>query len=397
MDYFVYYQYIVTSFLVIILINFTINNFVYKSPSRFKLPADFLKEHPLISVLIPARNEEKNIGRCLRSLVKQDYSNIEILVLDDNSNDTTYNIVDGWSKKDSRIESLRGKPLLPGWKGKSYACHQLSKHARGEYLIFTDADTLHFPNSVSSSIAALLSNDLDALSVFPKQIMVTIHERMVVIFINLAIMALMPLALIGKIKNPKISIANGQFMLFKRKIYDSIEGHRNIKKDIVEDVAISKQIKKCGFKFMVFDGRTNIYCRMYNGFREVVRGFSKFIFASMNYSIARLAAVVSLVLILFLVPLILFPIGFYIIRWPLIINVNLLIQISIIFIIRIAMTFRFRSRILDIILHPLSMFYIMSLSVNSVYQAKYGKGIYWKDRIYEMDDREELNKQKFDI
>lgn len=397
MDYFIYYQYIVTSLLVIILINFAINNFVYKSPSRFKLHSDFLKKCPLVSILIPARNEEKNIGRCLRSLIKQDYSNIEILVLDDNSDDATGIIAGRWSKKDSRIKSLRGEPLLQGWKGKSYACHQLSRHAKGEYLIFTDADTLHFPDSVSSSIAALLSNNLDALSVFPKQIMVTIHERMVVVFINLAVMAFMPLILIRRSKSPKFSIANGQFMLFKRKTYDSIGGHENIKKDIVEDVAISKQIKEYGFKFMVFDGRSNIYCRMYNGFREVVRGFSKFIFASMNYSIARLAAVISLILILFLVPLILFSAGFCIIRWPFIINANLLIQISIIFIIRIVMTFRFRSRIFDIILHPLSMFYITVLSVNSVYQAKYGKGIYWKDRIYDMDDGEELNKQEFDI
>ena len=273
----------------------------------------------------------------------------------------------------------------------------MSQHAKGGYLIFTDADTLHFPDSVSSSVAALLSNDLDALSVFPKQIMVTIHERMIVVFINLAVMAFMPLFLIKKIKNPILSIANGQFILFKRKTYDSIGGHENVKKDIVEDVAISRQTKKCGFRFMIFDGRSNIYCRMYNGFREVVRGFSKFIFASMSYSIIEMIAVMSLLVILFLIPLILFPIGFYIIRWPLIINVNLLIQISIIFIIRITMTFRFRSRITDIVLHPLSMFYIVALSVNSVYQAKYGKGIYWKDRVYDMDDGEELDKKKFDI
>jgi len=393
MNYFLYYQYAVTSLLTVILINFVINNFAYKSPSRFKLPTDFLIKHPLVSILIPARNEEKNIGRCLRSLTRQDYDNIEILVLDDNSDDATGSIIDGWSKKDSRIKFLRGKPLLQGWKGKSYACHQLSQHAKGGYLIFTDADTLHFPDSVSSSIAALLSNDLDALSIFPKQIMVTIHERMIVVFINLAVMAFMPLFLIKKTKNPILSIANGQFILFKRKTYDSIGGHKNVRKDIVEDVAIFRQVKKCGFRFMIFDGRSNVYCRMYNGFREVVRGFSKFIFASMNYNITKMVTVISLVMILFLVPLILFPIGSYMIRWPLIINVNLLIQISIIFIIRIVMTFRFRSRIMDIVLHPLSMFYIMALSVNSVYQAKYGKGIYWKDRVYYIDDEEELDEE----
>ncbi|HAJ95866.1 MAG TPA: glycosyl hydrolase [Actinobacteria bacterium] len=396
MNYFLYYQYAVTFLLAVILINFVINNIAYKSPSRFKLPPYFLKKRPLVSVLIPARNEEKNIGRCLRSLIKQDYDNIEILVLDDNSDDATGSIVDGWSKKDSRIKSLRGEPLPSGWKGKSYACHQLSRKAKGDYLMFTDADTLHFPDSTSSAIAALLSNDLDALSIFPKQIMVTIHERMVVVFINLAIMAFMPLFLIKNTTNPILSIANGQFILFKRKTYDSIGGHENVKTDIVEDVAISRQIKKCGFKFMIFDGRLSVYCRMYKGFREVVRGFSKFIFASMNYSITKMVAVISLVMILFLIPLILFPIGSYMIRWPLIINVNLLIQISIILTIRIVMTFRFRSRIMDIVLHPLSMFYIMILSVNSVYQAKYGKGIYWKDRVYDISDGEELNKKKFD-
>ncbi len=393
MNYFLYYQYAVTSLLTVILINFVINNFAYKSPSRFKIPSDFLKKHPLVSILIPARNEEKNIGRCLRSLTRQNYDNIEILVMDDNSEDATGSIVDGWSKKDSRIKSLKGRPLLKGWKGKSYACHQLSQHAKGNYLIFTDADTLHFPDSISSSIAALLSNDLDALSIFPKQIMVTIHERMVVVFINLAVMAFMPLFLIKKIKNPILSIANGQFILFKRKTYDSIGGHENVKKDIVEDVAISRRVKEYGFRFMIFDGRSNIYCRMYKGFREVVRGFSKFIFASMNYSIIKIIAVISLVMILFLVPLILLLIGLYSSRWLFIINVNLLIQISIIFIIRIVMTFRFRSRIMDIVLHPLSMFYIMALSINSVYQVKYGEGIYWKDRVYDMDDEEELDKK----
>lgn len=385
-----------TFLLIAIMINFVINSFAYKSPSRFKLSSKFLKDNPLVSILIPARNEDKNIGRCLRSLTRQDYNNIEILVLDDNSDDATGRIVDEWSKKDSRIKLLEGKPLLQGWKGKCYACHQLSRYAKGNYFVFTDADTLHSSYSVSSAIAALIINDLDALSVFPKQIMVTIHERMIVIFINLVIMALMPIPLIRKISNPILSIANGQFILFKRKIYDAIGGHESIKNDIVEDVAISRQVKRCGFKFAIFDGKESVYCRMYKGFREVVRGFSKFIFASMNYNVLEMTAVVSFIIILFLIPLLLFPVGLYIVRWPLIININLLIQISIIFIIRIVMTFRFKSRIMDIVLHPLSMFYIMALSVNSVYQAKYGSGIYWKDRIYKIDDGAEPNK-KIDI
>jgi chlorobactene glucosyltransferase len=396
MNYFLYYQYTITILLTVIFINFVINNFAYKKISRFKLSSSFLNENPLVSILIPARNEKKNIGRCLRALSRQDYSNIEILVLDDDSDDNTAEIIKKWSKKDNRIKYLKGKLLPKKWKGKSYACQQLACKAKGKYLIFTDADTLHFPDSVSSSLAALISNDLDALSVFPKQVMVTIHEKMVIVFINLAVMVLMPLVLVKKTGNPKFSIANGQFILFKRDTYQSIGGHGNIRKDIIEDVAISRQVKKFGFKYMVFDGRSSIYCRMYGGFREVVLGFSKFIFAAMGYSITKLVIVISMVIALFFTPVLILP-GAYLFSWPLAININLLIQISIIFIIRVVMAFRFKERIMDIILHPLSMFYIIALSMNSVYQAKYGRGIYWKDRIYNIKEEEELDENEADI
>jgi len=389
MDYFLYYQYIITGLLSLILVNFIINNFYYRNPASFRLPDKFSKKTPLVSILIPARDEEKNIGRCLRSLVKQDYSNIEILVLDDNSTDWTSNIAEKWSQRDKRIILLKGKPLIKGWKGKSYACHQLSKKARGEYIIFTDADTLHFPDSVSSAVAALEARKLDALSIFPRQIMVSVHEKLAVIFINLAVLGLLPIYLMRKIKSPKLSIANGQFFLFKRSVYDSVGGHRNIRKDIVEDVALSKQVKKCGYRFMIFDGRNIIHCRMYSGRNQVVRGFSKFIFAAMNYSFFNLASVIIMILILFLLPAIFLPLGLYLFDWPLLININLFTQVSIILLIRVVMTFRFRQRLLDIILHPFSMLYIVILAVNSVYQAKYSKGIYWKDRYYNIDDPED--------
>jgi len=355
MDYFSYYQYIITVLLLIILLNFIINNLSYRSPSNFVLPEKLSSRSPLVSVLIPARDEEKNIGRCLRSLIRQDYVNIEILVLDDNSSDKTGDIISKWSEKDKRIRLIRGKPLIPGWKGKSYACHQLSREARGEYLIFTDADTLHFPDSISSSLAALETNGMDVISVFPRQIM---------------------------------------FFLFKKKVYGQIGGHRSISKDIVEDVALSRQVKKCGFRFMVFDGRKNIHCRMYEGFGQVVSGFSKFIFAAMNYRIPNLVFVITMVLVLFLLPFIFLPLGI-LFEWPLMVNINLFSQVSIILIIRIIMTFRFKSRLVDIFLHPVSMFYIAVLSVNSVMQAKYGKGIYWKDRYYSIDDNSEDEAKEF--
>jgi chlorobactene glucosyltransferase len=393
MEYFLYYQYTITAIAALILINFIINNIVYKDVSKFVLPFQTLKKVPLVSVMVPARNEEKIIGRCLRSLSKQDYPNLEILVLDDNSNDRTGLIVEEISKKDTRIRLIKGRSLGRGWSGKSYACHQLSIEATGEYYIFTDADTLHFPNSISSSLGALITDKLDALSVFPKQIMVSVHERMVVIFINLAVLALMPLVMIRRTRSPKISIANGQFILFKRSVYKSLGGHRSIKNDIIEDVAISKQVKKHGFRFMVFDGKRTIYCRMYDGFKDVIRGFSKFIFASMNYNVFKLGAVISFIMLLFLAPAFFLPMGLYIFNWPWLINILIVSQVSIILLIRIVMTFRFKSRFTDIFLHPLSMLYIAVLSINSVCQVKFGKGIFWKDRFYDIDDDRNLERQ----
>jgi len=193
MDIFLLYQYAITAVLLFVLLNFLVNNILFKDTSKFKLPQYVLDKNPLISILIPARNEEENIKRCIISLTKQNYNNIEILVLNDNSTDNTAKIVEELSKKDQRIKLYNGGVLKKGWLGKTYACHQLSKYARGDYLIFTDADTLHFPNSVSGAVACLIKYKLGALSVFAKQIMVTMHERMMVPFGNYIILCLMPI------------------------------------------------------------------------------------------------------------------------------------------------------------------------------------------------------------
>jgi len=274
--------------------------------------------------------------------------------------------------------------------GKSYACHQLAGYARGDYLVFTDADTLHFPSSVSSSVACLLRYRLDALSVFPMQIMVTLHERMVVIFINFAVLCLVPIWIIRKIKSSLVSVANGQFMLFKKEVYKKIGGHRAIKNELIEDVSISKQVKRHGYRFMIFDGRSNIYCRMYKNFGDVVRGFSKFIFAAMDYSTFNLLVVISTITVLFLFPFILLPLGIYCFDWSRIVINLVMSQIIIVAIIKIVLSIRFKNRILDVLFHPLSMLYIIALSINSAYRVKSGYGIYWKGRTYNIDNGKEI-------
>ena len=387
MDFFLLYQYIVAAVLMVIMINFIINNFLFINTIKHKLPESFHKAKPLISVLIPARNEEDNIKRCINSLLKQDYENLEILVLDDGSTDRTVEIVSELAKKDVRIRLYHGKPLARGWLGKSYACQQLAGYAKGQYLLFVDADTLHFPTSLSSAVACLLKYKVDALSVFAKQIMVTLHERMIIPFGNFMIMGFMPLALIRGSRRALFCTAIGQFMLFKREVYEAIGGHESVKGKILEDVIISKQVKRCGYKFMIFDGSSNLYCRMYHNFSEIVSGYSKVLFSSFDYSITMMSTAIVLIAAIYLVPFIMLPLGI-IFDWQQIYVNIIVLQIIFILITRIMLSIRFRMKAVDILLYPLSVTYLLSLAVNSVLQFRFNIGICWKGRTYNIVENE---------
>jgi chlorobactene glucosyltransferase len=352
-----YYQYFILFALSVVLINFIVNNILFKNIRNFKLPVDILNSPPLVSVLIPARNEEKNIRRILNSMLKQDYRNLEILVLDDNSTDATGDIVEEFVKKDGRIKLIKGAPLPAGWKGKCFACHQLSKIAKGSYFVFTDADTLHYPNSISGSLAALLKN-------------------------NLIILSFMPLILVKHSKAPFFSTAIGQFFLFKREAYEKTGGFEFVKDEILEDINISKQVKRCGLKIMIYDGSDSIFCRMFTNLPDVIKGFSRFIYAAFDCNFLMEFIAVSFIELIYLGPFILLPIGIFILDWPAKIIALNIIQMFLIFTIKFILAIRFKERILDVFFTPVSLAFVYLLAINSYRQSKFGKGVDWKDRVY---------------
>jgi chlorobactene glucosyltransferase len=377
-----YYQYFILFALSVVLINFIVNNILFKNIRNFKLPVDILNSPPLVSVLIPARNEENNIRRILNSMLKQDYRNLEILVLDDNSTDATGDIVEEFVKKDGRIKLIKGAPLPAGWKGKCFACHQLSKIAKGSYFVFTDADTLHYPNSISGSLAALLKNNLDVTSIYPRQIAVTFSERMSVRFINFIILSFMPLILVKHSKAPFFSTAIGQFFLFKREAYEKTGGFEFVKDEILEDINISKQVKRCGLKIMIYDGSDSIFCRMFTNLPDVIKGFSRFIYAAFDCNFLMEFIAVSFIELIYLGPFILLPIGIFILDWPAKIIALNIIQMFLIFTIKFILAIRFKERILDVFFTPVSLAFVYLLAINSYRQSKFGKGVDWKDRVY---------------
>jgi chlorobactene glucosyltransferase len=385
----IYYQYIVTGILAFIFVNFLLNMLVFKNIRSFKLSREIQQSPPLVSILVPARNEETNIKKLLISLIKQDYKNIEILVLDDNSIDATAAIVKQMESKDPRIKLIRGEKLKDGWLGKSWACQQLAAHARGQYLIFTDADTLHFPDTVSCAMATMINNGIDGMSAYPRQIMVSFTERMLVSFIGLGLFTMIPLILIKKTKTKLFSTAIGQFFMFKKDVYFKFGGHESVKAEILEDIHISKRIKAAGFSFMVFDASSNVFCRMYKNFRETFSGFSKFIFAAFDYNGLTEAAAIIFYSILFLVPFAMLPISI-IFGWSKILLILNMVQILIVFAIKAILALRFKERIIDILLTPVSVCFIITVAVNSYIQARFKRGVYWKGRIYDVNTPEKI-------
>ena len=390
MQFLLLYCYISTAIFALIFVNFIINNYLFKNIAGFSKPGVKKEKFPLVSVLIPARNEGKNIKRCLRSLIRQDYPNLEIIVLDDNSTDNTSGVVKEFAAKTGKIRLILGEPLIGGWLGKSFACHQLSKAARGNYLLFTDADTLHFKKSVTFAINALNINKLDAISVFARQITVTIHERMMVPFANFFLLAFMPFILILKSKNPLFCTAIGQFMLFKRCVYEKIGGHGSVKSEILEDIHIAKHVKRAGYKFMIFDGRNNFYCRMYNNLKEVVAGYSKVLSAAFNYNLALQGFITVFVFIFLLMPFMVLPLAILILEWPQVIINLLIIQAGLILSLKIFQTIRFRDRFIDIFLLPVSFIYLIMISVHSMIKSKSTCGVFWKGRVYDVRKEDEL-------
>ena len=183
----------------------------------------------MVSVLIPARNEESNIENCVKSLLNQTYENYEILVIDDNSADNTWQILERLAKENSRVRVFRGKPLPGDWYGKPYAIQQLHEHALGDILLFTDADTIHSPTSISWAVTNMEKTKADFISGYVGQVLLSFGEITTVPIMFLMTGFVIPMFLNRFIKLGYFSAAVGQYIVMKTKVFKDIGGYSNIK------------------------------------------------------------------------------------------------------------------------------------------------------------------------
>ncbi len=325
-------------------------------------------KEPLVSVLIPARNEEKNIRKILNDLVNHDYENLEIIVYDDLSEDNTPQTVKQFANQNEKIILIEGKPLPEGWLGKNHACHNLATHARGKYLLFLDADVEIKKGLISSAVNHIRNYKLSLLSIFPVQKMNSLAERLTVPIMNWILVSLLPLILTRISSRASLSAANGQFMLFDAEVYHKESFHKTLKKQKVEDIAIFRLMKLKGYRVETLLGNYSISCRMYHSWEDAVQGFSKNVFEYFGGS--RLLAILFGLITTF---------GFIFVIWGLPI-IYLLVYFSMTAFLRIMVSLASRQNVFyNLILAPLQQLSFLYITFKAlILQRK--KATHWKGR-----------------
>lgn len=270
-----------------------------------KFTAKPLASYPSVSVLIPCRNEARNIERCVVSLIEQDYpGDFEVIVFDDESDDGTDGILRKVAERDARLRVRRGGPLPAGWTGKNRGCHELSAAAKGEWILFVDADTFHEPAMLRRVVETAVHEGADLISTFPRQKFHSAGDEFLVPLMFFVLMTYLPMYFVAKRSWPRgsFSAACGQYLFFRKSTYEAVGGHAGLKGKISEAGILAAAVKKMGKKILLRDGSDWIACAMYRGFGEAWGGFSRSVFATMGGSVGTAAFFIVFQTFLYILP-----------------------------------------------------------------------------------------------
>jgi len=338
----------------------------YTAPELKTLIAN-TNEDKLVSVLVPARNEEMNIVSCINGILSQSYKKIEIIIIDDCSTDNTYNIAS--SIKENNLKVIKGEILPEGWLGKNWACHQLAQNAAGEYLLFVDADVGIKKESISSAIHELNRTNAELISVFPTQLMKSFGEFIIVPLMNWLLLTFLPLKFVFTSSSNSFVAANGQFMLWKRDTYFNLGGHQKVKDKVVEDMELARLVKQNNFKVETLLGGDLVFCRMYSSFKQAYNGFAKNFYAGFSINPIFFILIIFFLFIVFIVP-------FIIITQSVFAIIPVLLVLAARFFVSLSSK---QNWWINIILHPLQMILMIWIGIVSLIKFK-SNSLVWKER-----------------
>ncbi len=344
-----------------------------------------LAESPRVSVCVPARNEERDVGACLTSLLNQDYPDFEVIVVDDNSTDNTPDIIESLQARYPNLIAIRGAPLPPDWYGKPFALHQAIQKAQGELLLFADADPVFQPHTLTTAVHLIQKHQVDMVTLLPGAVFGSFWERVVqpVIFVFIG-----AIAKFAKVNDPKSDAAMGvgHFILMRREVYDQVGGYESLKQAIVEDIEMARLLKRSGARILMAEGKKVYSIRMYHSLKEIWIGWRKNIFVAMKNSILKTLYYIFWIL------------GFVITPW-LVAGVHLwwgsdlwlqamgLAGLFLVFVSKAVLCYELKLKMHTLFLFPLGALVMAAIMINSMIQVKFRGGSEWRGRIYSQPEK----------
>ncbi len=335
---------------------------------------------PSVTILIPAKNEETNIVRCVESLLAQDHKELDIIVIDDRSTDLTSKLVTEIAQKDKRVRLLKIEHCPDGWSGKNHALVEGVKLAKHDILVFTDADTYHYPHCITTAVAYAVDNKVDMMSINPHLVAGTVWENLIMPVAGGVLMLWFPMDLINS-DSSDLSYANGQFILFDKKSYDSIEGHESVKQELLEDLALARKIKSAGLRLKVLWGPQLYQTRMYTNLKDMWNGWVRIFFYGLGKSVTKVMLSVLAVFLFALLPYGLVIFAFCCMTGVLAKTISLLLVFSMYLTLLMAYPV-VKSNRWYTLLHMFSSFFVCLILLHTVVNIMFRRKIVWRGTSY---------------
>ncbi|EFC83804.1 glycosyltransferase family 2 protein [Parafrankia sp. EUN1f] len=265
-------------------------------------PAGSAPVRERVSVVLPVRDEADRVHTCLTALLaSRDVADLEVLVYDDQSSDGTDTIVRKLAAEDPRLRVLTGPEPEPGWLGKPHACARAAREATGTVIVFVDADVTVAPHGVARAVGLLRGAGLDLVSPYPRQVAVSVPERLVQPLLQWSWLALLPLRAAERSARPSLTAANGQFLCVDAAAYARAGGHAAVRGAVLDDLALLRAVKRSGGRGVVADGTDLATTWMYDGWAPLRDGYAKSLWAAGGNPAASLGQLAGLAW-LFVVP-----------------------------------------------------------------------------------------------
>ena len=344
---------------------------------------------PRVSVIVPARNEERNILACISSLLGQDYAPLEVIVVNDHSEDNTGKILSALQEQHPQLIVIACAALPEGWTGKNWACHEGYGRAKGDLLVFTDADTEHAPHFIRKASAAMLHEQADLLTVIPRFKIISLAEKAIMPLLLWLAYSVFPFALMNRGRLKMIAYANGAFIMFRRDPYSRIGGHAAIRDNVIDDMTLARRTRLAGMRSFAVNGSAALQCRMYANMQEIYSGFAKNLFRLFSNSLPTYIAIPFFVLgWLFFCSVYIVPVcatAVFFIFWlqgslssPVTAVVSGL-SILCAFSSFVLFSAHFRYPRLLAFFYPINIFFLFTIAINSIIQTLCGR-TGWKGR-----------------